>query len=584
MTDLHINIGGTLLDVDDETRIGLSYQSRWLMGDGGAKTRSYDMTVPATVKNDAIFDRYGEPSCGGVRQRIAATIGSSGVVADGWLYVTGCDGTRYSVLFLTGNIFSGFNDVPTWIFHDTVTIRDKMEPVAGGRIPNFGFYQYLNGVNNGVVGPPVSMYPSANLGYLIDTIAAAAGWTVNYPDQSLGRRYQADAYGIVLPTMRIYDDNTVEIDGSGVGGWNVTVQGGGSLSDCALTVQTRRYKRGNLWENKTVHTFTAIRPVKVIVPDGQGVVIAGGEGYEIKNSWNGQHGCELVMQTGDWFTVVSPQDWHYTSGGNIWNGTLLSPRGYETSVQAVFYTHEDSGTAESGAVVDLGLNLPSLSLKEYLDAYCHIICAYWLADESTKIVTIVPFDSLLDNLEHFIDLDSSKILKVKASRRYIDGWAQHNLVMFDSAEYVPDHCRFRRDYPVGNDYPEQERVVAVVPFNDGEWVFDQNGRKRAFFDDIMQGANGEMTYHGVISLFYENANGNDGALHVQTVNDEGLGEKYGNFTREAMTLEVEVVMPLYVFMELKETSAATFRGRAFVVESATWEGGVCSLVLLSVNI
>lgn len=586
MIEVTINIGGVLLDTDEGTQLGMAYHSRWLFGDGGAKRRSFDMSVPVTVHNDNAFAGYQEPARDGVRQRIAATVVAGGVLMNGLLYVTNCSNGRYQILFVTGNIFEGFDNVPNWRFPDTLTVRDKETPVTGGIIPSFGFYQYDNGTFNGVVSPPVSLFPTANLGYIIDTLAAAAGWTVVYPPAVMGRRYQAAAYGLILPTMRVYNDNTVNIDGSGVGGWNVTVQGGGTLANCGLAVQTRRYKRGNMNENKTVHTFTALRPVKVVFEESQGVVVAGGQGYDIYNNWNGQRGCEIDMQTGDWFTVVSPQDWHWVGGraSNKWNGTLNTPRGYETQITAVFSTHEDAGVASSNSVIKLSLNLPDMKLKEYLDAYCDVICATWEADDATKIITVTTLEELLSNLDNWLELDNEKVVSIGDAKRYIDGWSQHNYVVFKSADNVPDWARFRRDYPVVNDYLEKEREVAVVPFNDGEWAYDANGKKTVFLDDVTLETNGEMNYKGVLTLVYENNGGNTGALHVQTVNDEGLGELFGAFTRSAMSLEVDVVMPMMRFAQIDELKAVTFRGRSFVVEGARWAGGICTLCLLSVSI
>lgn len=586
--DVYINIGGTLIDTDDQTKIGFAYNSRWLLNEDAGKYRTFDLSVPATNTNNKVFAFYEEPAAAGVRQSMQAIVMSGGVSLEGKLYVTNRGRERYDLLFVYGSIFRGFRDVPTWGFTDNLTVVDKAAPTTTGRIPNFGWYQYDNGLFNGYdYSPPLSLFPTANLGYIIDRMAALAGYTVNYPDPLLGRMYQADAYGVVLPTMEVYSDEKATVSGHGYGagaGWTVTMAGGGTLNAAGMDIDAKLLRRGMFnQEQIAVLGFRALRPIRVTFAQGQNVVVVSGNGYDIKNDWLGAGGCDLDMDTGDWFTIVNPADWSMFFGHEKWNGSIYNPHGYESSVSAGFDIHESSGTPSGGASVNLGLNLPEMSLQDYLNAYCLLICATWRVDEAAGTIDIVPFDSLLRNLVFWLNLDGEKIVSIDSAKRYIEGWSQHNRVICKTADGVPEHCRFIRDYPVNNDYLDDEREVGVIPFNEGEFVLNQWGQKAAWIDNVQQQANGEIIYRGVLSLVYENAT-HDGALHLQTVNDEGLGREYGDFTSQADTFEVSVLMPLYKFLELSDEKAVTFRGSSFVVESAQWGDGVAKLKLLSVNI
>ncbi|MBQ1196457.1 MAG: hypothetical protein IIX44_09465, partial [Clostridia bacterium] len=157
-----------------------------------------------------------------------------------------------------------------------------------------------------------------------------------------------------------------------------------------------------------------------------------------------------------------------------------------------------------------------------------------------------------------------------------------NYIRCDSKN-VQDESYFKRDYPVENDYLDEEREVGVIPFNEGDWALNQYGQKELFSMDVVQTSNGELHYEGVVTVFYENAL-HDGALHIQTVNDEGVGVDYAAFTRQATTVEVNVAMSLQEFMRIEDRAAVTFRGATYVVESAQWGDGSARLVLLSVNI
>lgn len=586
--DVYINIGGTLIDTDAQTKIGFAYNSRWLLNEDAGKYRTFDLSVPATKTNNKVFSFYEEPAAAGVRQSMKAIIMSGGVSLEGKLYVTNHGGGRYDLLFVYGALFSGFRDVPSWGFTDQLTVVDKEQAPASGQIPNFGWYQYDNGLYNGSVSPPVSLFPMANLGYIIDTMAALAGYTVNYPDPLLGRAYQADAYGVILPTMDVYNEDKAIVSGHGYGagaGWSVTMAGGGTLNAAGLDIDSKILKRGMLnQENVAVLGFRALRPLRVTFAQSQNAVVVSGNGYDIKNDWLGAGGCDMDLETGDWFTIVNPADWSMFFGHEKWNGSIYNPHGYESAVSASFDIYESTGTPQNGSTIDFGLNLPQdMGLQDYLNAYCLLICATWSVDEAAGVINITTFDSLLQNLDFWLNLDGEKIISIDSAKRYIEGWAQHNIVRCRPADYVPEYSHFLRDYPVLNDYLDDTRDVGVIPFNEGEFTLNQWGQKAAWIDNVQQQANGDVMYRGVLSLVYENLN-HDGALHLQTINDEGVGRAYGEFTQNADTFEVSVLMPLYKFLELRDDKAVTFRGASFVVESAQWGDGVAKLKLLSVNV
>ena len=520
----------------------------------------------------------------GVRQAISAVVMCDGVHINGKLFLTQWSGGRYSLLFVFGTIVPGFSGNGNWTFNFQLVYDEKENPAPNGRIPDFGWYQYANGTTQGVTGNPPTIYPSCNLGFVIDELAGANMYTVQYPAPALGRRYQADAYGFLLPTMNTYTEAYIDANGSGAGGWSYSIVGAGTLAEAGLTITTKRYKRGLFNENKTVYVFEAIRPIKAWMhPQGHRVVVCSGQGYDIINSWVGMDGFELEMETGDWFTFASGTDWSMMFGREKWHGSGTTPHGYETAMNVKFYTSENSGMPGQGSSIDLALNLPDMSLTDYLNAYCRLICAYWEVDESNHLIVIHPLDAAVGHLTKWLNLDNERLVSIGAVRRYVDGWSRHNILRCKTADGVPESSWFRRDYQVSNDYLDEERQIAEIPFNEGEWTLNQWGQKALFCDNVTQNPNGEMSYRGVLTLFYENTS-HDGALHLQTVNDEGVGATYGEFIRNANTVEVSVLMSLRRFMELEDGNAVTLRGATYVVESAQWGDGVAKLTLLSVNV
>lgn len=363
----------------------------------------------------------------------------------------------------------------------------------------------------------------------------------------------------------------------------MTVQSGNPLSSVGLSIVQKPYRRGVFNLKKYVSAFVATKPVKIKFAGGQSVIVASGEGYDLRNGWNGQAGCEFELQTGDWFTVVSDTDWGVHSGSSKWNGGAAANPGYEGAVSASFSVYLNGDIPSDGNIINLAENLPDMSLKDYLNAYCNLICALWEVDETTNKIIIRPLDAAIGHLSQWLDLDNERIVSIGAVRRYIDGWSRRNLVRCKTADGVPEWSRFIRDYPVSNDYLDEERQIAEIPFNEGEWMIGGGGRKELFCDNVTTNANGEVAYRGVLTVFFENQYVVGGALHVQTVNDLGVGSAYGDFTRNANTVEVSVLLSLRRFMELDDSKAVTLRGATYVVESAQWGDGVAKLKLLSVN-
>lgn len=577
MSNVYIQIGEELLDVDDGTKIGFSYKSKLLFQFNVSAARSFDLSVPATAKNNKIFAFDEMVTMTGVRQSMEALLLLDGAILNGRLYLTDYSGGRYNLLFVFGYVSDVLDYAPTYIFkNDKIYIREKGEPLQNGTIPDFGFYRYGNTVFDGTIGSPATIYPVTNLGYLIDSYADELGYTVDYPDPNLGRAYQADAYGLVLPKMNVMTDNTITVKGSGVGSWSVTQ--GISFQSAGLHLVTKRFKRGFYWVNKTVYCFEALRPITVVLESGTGIVMCGGDGYTIYNDWEGQLGCTLNLNTGDYFCLADTAGWYKIFGQHIWR----SGSAFEGEIEIDIEIYEQSGEPIAGSAVSLMSCLPDgLTLKQLLNAYCYLICAVW--HEYNGVISIVLLDEFY-NVNTRFDLTEYKIVGINSIRRYIDGWAQNNYIDCKTAEGVPEDMRFIRNIPVNNDYLDKERTIATIPFNEGEWYGDVN-EKLAFIDNVQLSGQKDVIYAGVLSIIRENLV-TDGALHIQTVIDEGVGSQYSDILRNASTVEISFVMPFYLFYKyfMSETDSMVCKimlyNKVAYIDSAEWGGGICRATLI----
>jgi hypothetical protein len=352
-----------------------------------------------------------------------------------------------------------------------------------------------------------------------------------------------------------------------------------------LTITTRRYKRGRYNANVTAFVLQATKSltVKYIATDAgtnTNNVFAKGQGYDLPQSWIDEHQIldysvsEFHLNAGEWFAIVNWADMHTSEARHYWK--LAS--GYETAIDCTFKVLDDAGTVNVGEQISLADNLPDMSLSELCQAYCGLCDLLLSVDEENKVLTFTPLAQILAGSVS-LDLDALKHADVTAITRYIDGFARHNYVRCNSADYVTEECRFVRDYPCDNDSLPDERDIVTVPFNEGNWEISNSGAKEAVFDDVEVGDNGSVQYRGCLSVFYE-APANNYALHVQTINDLGVGLEMSEGSRNAMQCRVTARIPFHKFAALRPGHIAMLHGRMWTIKSAVWSGEAADLELI----
>lgn len=579
MNTIIIYCGDEVLDSYTDTDITIDYRSCWLLDYPNIPQVCYDIRVPATRKNNKVLAFNEVVYSDGIRERIDGLLMCGVLQLKGVIYVIESTQEYHNLLFVVEKLERALDVVPVNPTGLTLTYRSgKDEAVGFGRIPSFGFYQYGNMITVGTIGEPVSLYPTANFGDLLDAYAQALGLSIRYPDASLGRMYQADAYGLVLDRMSIYNNEYLSVSGSGVSGWSVT---GGALQDAGLHLVTKRMKRGLFNENITVYCFEATRATRVIIAAGSGVVFVKGNGYELLNDWLGADGFDWEMSTGDYFTAVAAADWEFYFGQKKWRGGAQAVPGYSTNATFTFEALNSSSVVMAGDNLSLDYNLPNLTFIELLKAYCLLILAMYEIIGNEVIIT--PLDDLLNNkLQAPRALEEEKVIRIERIQRYIDGWAQRNLIDCKSSATLTENDKYWRVIGVRNDYLDEERIIATIPFNEGEVLGRMDDRLGVWIDNVEKGSNNEMNYSGVLTIIYENNNQTEpGAIHIKQTLLDGLGRSYSDFTEETTMLQVRVYMPIADYLQISNTTTYSYNGRHFIVSKATWSKGVALLDLLS---
>lgn len=587
--DLIINYGGVLLDVDEQSIGGFDTSTLWDFGkeETQGKGRSLDLSVPATKNNRKTLNFYDTIPAEGVRRGLEGSIVCGGVAIDGIIFVTGYSGGRYSLMIAYGRNFSGFGG-GNYALQDTMTYNEQDVPATSGVIPNFGWYEYGNFYSpHATTGIIPTLMPCTNLGHVIDSLAAAAGYTVNYPAVALGRQYQADAYGLVLPSFGLRGVyHQIDITGSAMHGYTASVVGGGTLEDAGLEISQAFFKRGQVAQSVKINIFRTLREVNITLPASSGVVMCGGDGYIIYNDWDGTQGVTFRFRSGARFALVSANEWHAAGKNNYWN-RLESPPAYEGNITVSLQSNYGAFEyPQQGDTMYLSEALPQKTLEEWLAIYCNLISGVWTADETTKEITIKTYSELVTaafgETEHHISLENERVISVESVKRYVDGFAQHNYTRCVAGKDYPN--RYTRDLRCYNDYLQEDKELAEIPITAGDRMDSSDPAvTRLLLDDVRQDDSGIFVYNVELALFFENEVTNDGARHIADTLDMGIGEDLQALLENGSSVSVKLLMPLFRFAKVSELTCASLHGRDFVVQRARWDKGVAQLDMLDVG-
>ena len=593
-----INYGGEWLDVDAQSVGGFDFTTLWTLDSTRIteKGTTLDLSVPATSKNTRVFNDQKLIPGDGVRRGINGMIVAGGVNITGTIYVSEYSGGRYSLMMSYGQSFGGFKHVnyAAAFASDTMTLVASDVPQSDGVVPDFGFYDYGNETapHTTVYDRGALLFPSANLGHIIDALAASLGYTVNYPVATLGRGYQAHAYGLVLPSFGVQSfQGGADVSGSAMNGFSYTLTGTVTLADLGLEVAVKKRARGVTLELVDCEVFRATKPVHISIPANSNIVVFGNNSYTLYNDWEGTQGAEFDLAPGDTFSFARPDEWHKVAGEYYWN-RYKTPHAFENYLTVTFAVARSKSNPIPGETMRLASALPDQPLEWWLDAYCNIIFAAWTVDEATKTITVKTYgerygDALADAGNH-ISLEKEKVIAIDSVKKYVDGFAQQNHTRCDGKyENLGSVLPFDRVLEMENEYLEQSRDLAVVPFNDGGIQGGRDERFYLYLNDVRMDGEGGYTYDGVLTVFFENNTNTDGAVSLQEILNFGVGLDFNDGDdrydfRRATSVSVRVLMPLFRFAEIGGETCVSLHGHNFVVRNAKWREGVARLEMISI--
>ena len=577
-----IQIGDSLLDTDSGTKYSFVFNSR-VLTDGKA-SRSSTISVPATPRNNELlgWDRIAE--AGGVRQAMRAAIVCNGRTVSCVLHLLRYSGGRYELAAVIPDV-EGLNldiklsEVGAFA-DDVLLVRKGTAAATHGDIPNFGWYSYHNGNTHGgsVVNVPLTQAPVASMGYIIDQALAAVGGTIGYEGV-----VSAWDLAMVLPSVNAVEAHEVQLTGSGHGGWTLT-GGVSAWADAGLVQVGRQYKCGWAHQNKTVFTLQAIRPVRIEIAAGAGVVACTNKGFTMLTPaatdvgyYPTDQAYNIELATGESFTFGAVAELNMAVSPVRWRSDA-----WEDTITMGFRVTENGEQANEGQQLRLVDNLPDMTLRELLRAYMDItgqVCRAGGPDDT--FITMYDWDNW-DSGTKEMDLNGCKIAGVRSLGRYIDGYAQDNVYATKEQKDVRAEARYMRHVHCANANLDAVREVRAIPFVSGDWLQLSNGDKQLWLTDSESDGEVVKVSGGACAVGYRSAVQGVGLLHLQTLLDRGLvGTAVDEWARFATTIQLEALMPLGDFLTLRGEQPLMYGGRRWLCKTGRWSDGAATLELIT---
>ncbi len=123
----------------------------------------------------------------------------------------------------------------------------------------------------------------------------------------------------------------------------------------------------------------------------------------------------------------------------------------------------------SGATISATATLGELKLIDLLNTYGALTKSFpvYEGDETNGNIYFKTWSESDVDVSKPITLGPHVFGSMTVTPTFAD-YGQHNIVACDSADYVTDASKFRREYTIGNRYLEEEVELYTIPFNEGE--------------------------------------------------------------------------------------------------------------------
>lgn len=585
---------GQLIDVDAETDFSLKSSNPFFCVGVNELSHTQDFSVPATKKNNLIFNVDNSVIADGWRRGRGCWLIYSAGEIDGKLYIKDYNKGRYNVLFIWGSELDDILTQPVSSYIASGLDINIYGPKPSDRVDDFGWVNYNEVHYDPSFSDGMSLSPAVNLGWLMSKSAQQAGYNIRIDGQAFAlqaAQYNPNNYGFTLDRCEIGTLYHLGFGGFAAdiisGQWNnyqlfdennnpVALSAGGLSYDSRPLPTT---SPGNF---VMCLCFTATRQIRLRLTPDSNVIVLSINGNSISTEGNGgqfpyvEYNEYLTLSAGQSFTLLHINDFDlYT-----WS---VKNNGYTTPVTYSIEVTDSETTASVGDTVYLDSNLPDKSLLDLVRDWCLISSSYFEIDQNTKTINIYTIERVVSRgiSNNIIDIDTGQrdILAVGSLRRYIDRFSQHNITVCDSADYVSDANRYRADYPCDNDLLDESSDFGVIGFNDGNII----GDGEAVFNNFQPLNGGGVEMKASCGIFFFDPNGG-AAKHLQWVeNNYGMHNTMAGITSQAVSIVITIRDTMMQYLSHQSTQLWQYGGCLWVAKDYTWKGNATQMELVKVD-
>lgn len=486
---IEFNVGGILLDVPSDMRLQFVKKNILFAFDSIECERTTSFRLPKTPTNLRAFDFSNDVHRQGtaMRIRVDAQLRIGVVVKNGYLYVQtySYKSQEFDCIFVTGEL---------------IGLKQLKELGKANDIPYEGndyvLYNVLTGLSILLQDPIFRVMrsysddnidrPSYNLGQILDWLAARTNITVSELPSRLDvlitdpNQLQPTTFSITQqivdnnqPTQDINEDyyNTISasanvyavFDNIGYDEYN---------GEPTVILGVQRYYRPRFLRAKmdVKITFPADFPNVFMygMRDTYGGMVFYGDysfsvvDYQMTVSGEPLAGRTISIKKGDAFIFVDSNDYQMVRGNE--GGGLSSLGFYPLISQTDFegMTVEADGELQTGDIIYLRDNMPSLTAVDILKIYAYINGKVLWYDSENKRVT---FEDLI--VSDYPVYTLKNIIEVKKVKRSFGDYAQKNILRYESPDFMRSSDVIEEQYAIDNVNIEQEKELYRIPFSEG---------------------------------------------------------------------------------------------------------------------
>ena len=414
---------GQLIDTDPATDFSLKAENPFFCVGITNLAHTQDFSVPATKKNNLIFNVDNAVIMQGWRHGRKCWLGYSAGEIEGRLFIKDYNKGRYNLLFIWGAELDEILSQPIGDYTETNISITIQSPKVDDVISTFGWANYNEVYYDQSFSDGISLMPSLNLGWLMDTVAASAGYSIqqdgtSFPNVS-SPQYNPYNYGINIDSVNVSNEYVLRLAGwaarTNAGLWNNyqlfdNLNNPVPLSAAGLQLVTRQLQTNTPGFLPYCACFAATREVRIKIQPNHSVICLSVYGVTVTTEGNGgqfpyiEYDEVLTLNSGQMITFLAVADFDtYTWLPDYYN-EYTTPLTYNCDI-------DDSMTvANVGDVLYLDDNLPNMSLLDLIRSWCLMVSAFFVIDADSKKFLIYTHEAVIANRisSNIIDIDQDK--------------------------------------------------------------------------------------------------------------------------------------------------------------------------------